>query len=567
MTVWVQGGTAAFVSAGQNATIDDGKVLQNGSSAGDADREFAFKFMLTGCPASGCNLMMGWTGHIASDADWGTGKGAASISGAPFHMRILGVDQVDGTSGGNQDRSVQLAALVQTLEVKKALVPTTDPGLFNLQIDGVTAGTGTNVGNGGTTGQIVVTAATHAVGETQGTNTTLSNYTTAISCVDALGNPVASGSGTSLSVTVTAGANVVCTITNTRNASLQIEKSTAGGTASFDYTVSGSGLAAFSRNTATQGNPTVTTPFTFNGSQFGDKYVTETALAGWTLTNVVCTANGATFAIGTGQGAGFSQGATAGFDPGDNTVKVTVAAGNTPSCTFTNTHNASLGIEKATTGGTATFSYTVSGSGLAAFSRNTATQGNPTVTTAFPFDGTQLGDKYVTETALAGWTLTNIVCTANGATTLIGTGQGGSFSQGATAGFDPGDNTVKVTVAAGNTPTCTFTNTQSASLGIEKATTGGTATFSYNGTGSGVPATFTRNTGTTNPTTDAAFAFDGTQLGDKFAEETPLPGWTLTNIVCTANGATFAIGTGQGGSFSQGATAGFDPGDNTVKVT
>ena len=38
--------------------------------------------------------------------------------------------------------------------------------------------------------------------------------------------------------------------------------------------------------------------------------------------------------------------------------------------------------------------------------------------------------------------------------------------------------------------------------------------------------------------------------------ETPEPGWTLTGITCTANGAVITIGTGSGGTFAQGATAG-----------
>src|SRR5207247_2087056 len=59
-----------------------------------------------------CRLLFGWSGHVAASADWGAGKGATSISGSPFHMRILGVDQVAGQTGGNQDRSVSLNAIV-----------------------------------------------------------------------------------------------------------------------------------------------------------------------------------------------------------------------------------------------------------------------------------------------------------------------------------------------------------------------------------------------------------------------------------------------------------------------
>ena len=66
---------------------------------------------------------------------------------------------------------------------------------------------------------------------------------------------------------------------------------------------------------------------------------------------------------------------------------------------------------------------------------------------------------------------------------------------------------------------------------------GGTATFDFSGTGAGLPATFTRDTAVANPTTNAPFAFTGPQFGTKDVQETPEPGWTLTNIVCTANGA------------------------------
>lgn len=53
-----------------------------------------------------------------------------------------------------------------TLTVNKILVPGADSGLFNLQIDSVTAGTGANVGNGGTTGVQIVSIGNHTVGET-----------------------------------------------------------------------------------------------------------------------------------------------------------------------------------------------------------------------------------------------------------------------------------------------------------------------------------------------------------------------------------------------------------------
>src|SRR5207247_2082660 len=48
------------------------------------------------------NPVMAWSGHIASQLDWGVGHSATSISGSPYHMRLI---ELDG-KGGNQDRSL-----------------------------------------------------------------------------------------------------------------------------------------------------------------------------------------------------------------------------------------------------------------------------------------------------------------------------------------------------------------------------------------------------------------------------------------------------------------------------
>ena len=133
----------------------------------------------------------------------------------------------------------------------------------------------------------------------------------------------------------------------------------------------------------------------------GDKYVKETLLAGWTLSNITCTLGGAEIVIGTGINGTFAAGATNGFDPGDTSVKVTMTAGDTPSCEFENTKNASLDIEKQTSGGTGTFSYTVSGSGLVDFTRNTAVD-QPDAEHSVPLHGSAAG-RQVREGDPAGW--------------------------------------------------------------------------------------------------------------------------------------------------------------------
>src|SRR5438034_1169074 len=106
MAAWVEGGTFAWGAM-------DANVVQSGLSSGNSQRQFGFSFTLSGCSGQGCKVLFAWSGHIAagvaaSDGGWGTGNGAAAISGAPFHMSIVDLDG----GGGSQDRSVQISALI-----------------------------------------------------------------------------------------------------------------------------------------------------------------------------------------------------------------------------------------------------------------------------------------------------------------------------------------------------------------------------------------------------------------------------------------------------------------------
>ncbi|MDX9855927.1 MAG: hypothetical protein RBS86_03900, partial [Candidatus Moranbacteria bacterium] len=135
------------------------------------------------------------------------------------------------------------------IEVVKDLVPGSDPGRFNLQINGVNEAT--NVGDGGTTGPVVVSAGTndvpgdtHTVGETAYAGTDLNDYTTSISCVDRGletfdGGPALTTSGAGpLNVDVDKDDDIVCTIKNTvQQATLTLIKNLPndnGGTATQD---------------------------------------------------------------------------------------------------------------------------------------------------------------------------------------------------------------------------------------------------------------------------------------------------------------------------------------------
>jgi hypothetical protein len=117
--------------------------------------------------------------------------------------------------------SITNSAIPPTITVNKVLVPNKAAGnndTFNLQIDGNTAGTGSAVGDGGTTGAVMTTYGNHSVGETAASGS-LTNYITTYS-------GACNGSPT---VSVTALAtNYTCIITNTKYGSAQVIKTING---------------------------------------------------------------------------------------------------------------------------------------------------------------------------------------------------------------------------------------------------------------------------------------------------------------------------------------------------
>ncbi len=110
-----------------------------------------------------------------------------------------------------------------SITVVKRLVPSGDPGRFDLEIDGEVAGGAFAVGDGDTTGTIAVTADRHTVGESGAPGTSLDDYEVEIVCRGdgGTGSVVAAANGPSVGVQVRRNDAVVCTITNTRGAQAQ----------------------------------------------------------------------------------------------------------------------------------------------------------------------------------------------------------------------------------------------------------------------------------------------------------------------------------------------------------
>ena len=107
-----------------------------------------------------------------------------------------------------------------SITIVKVLHPSNDPGRFHLEIDGVTAGGATAVGDGGTTGTIAVNPGAHTVGESAAQGTSLADYVVQIVCRSG-GKVVAEAASATVSVPVQRDEHVLCTITNTRKSELK----------------------------------------------------------------------------------------------------------------------------------------------------------------------------------------------------------------------------------------------------------------------------------------------------------------------------------------------------------
>jgi hypothetical protein len=100
LTIW--GGTIVSISR----SVHTGSV--NGNSTGD----YLVTFRSTGSA-----VLLAWGGHLAQSAFWdriagGPRDGAGEVSGAPWHMRTL---NLDNSGAKNQDRSIQPSAIVGEL--------------------------------------------------------------------------------------------------------------------------------------------------------------------------------------------------------------------------------------------------------------------------------------------------------------------------------------------------------------------------------------------------------------------------------------------------------------------
>jgi hypothetical protein len=294
---------------------------------------------------------------------------------------------------------------------------------------------------------------------------------------------------------------ITCTFENTLAGTLTIRKQTAPDDFDllFDFTSTEVDLTGSIRDYDIANEELV-----FSALPGTTYSTTETVPTGWQITGIACRGQIASTITYTGA----TTSPTDGFEPGDDTVNVELAAGENVICEFTNTQESSITIVKNVVGPGGTFNF--GSTALGPFSLTPAD--NATAQQAFP--GLLPNTYMVAETPVPmGYQLTDISCVgATNSTVLIG----------ADNVFTPGDTGVDIDLAPGEDVTCTFENTALGSITIGKATapTGSPEVFDFTGSVSGMLSD--------GQTATAMNLLPGTYT----STETVPAGWDLTEIVC-----------------------------------
>jgi hypothetical protein len=216
-----------------------GSYTFTGAWTGDSSTGIAITFT-----ADVANPVLAWGGHIASRIDWGRGGSAASIPGSPFHMRLIALDG----AGGNQDRSLSNDAVIfpASITITKDAQPD-GPKVFSFTASPAPLASFTLVDDGDPTAPVATTTfsgieafGTYTVTEAAETGWTLSG----LACDDPTGGSTTSRTTRTATIGLAEADDVSCTFTNTRNASISVDKTASpttvpepGGAVTFDVTI------------------------------------------------------------------------------------------------------------------------------------------------------------------------------------------------------------------------------------------------------------------------------------------------------------------------------------------
>ncbi len=300
-----------------------------------------------------------------------------------------------------------------------------------------------------------------------------------------------------------AGEVVTCTFENTQRGQIIVEKTVVSDDP-------GAGEVEFTFNTSYDADSLALTDGASDNSGHlipGVYSVSESALGGWDLTGVNC---------------------SDGSDP----ASIDVAAGETVACTFENTQRGQIIVEKVVVSdypgaGDVTFTFSTS---YDADSFSLTGGGSDNSGHLIP------GVYSVSESALEGWDLTGVSCSD---------------------GSGPGS----IDLAAGETVTCTFENTQRGKILIDKVTVPGDDPQLFDFTLSGgldsINQEFSLHNG--DPAYDSGFLRSGS--GYSVSQDLPA-GWEPTVPECTSStGTSTAVG-----DILPSASIDLAPGDTLICV-
>jgi uncharacterized repeat protein (TIGR01451 family) len=300
--------------------------------------------------------------------------------------------------------------------------------------------------------------------------------------------------GSTLSFSVRPGDDITCTFVNEKDAHVTVVKDAAPSTGQvFPFATSGLG-DGFAL--AGDGSPASQKTMTVRSGDFGDKSISETDVAGWSLAKADCTGTEAS-----------QDGATLSFavNPGDDIT-----------CTFVNAKDAHVTVVKDAAPSTdQQFSFSTSGLGDGFALRG---DGSAASTKTLMVSGDGFGQKSITEAALDGWSLNGARCTG-AAATLEGT-------------------TLTFAVEPGDDITCTFVNTKDARVTVVKDARPSSSRefgFSTDGLGGGFSLTGDGSAASTKTLT-----VSGDGFGQKSITEAAVDGWVLKNATCTGAAATLS---------------------------
>ena len=418
--------TAGHQLAGQVFTMYGGTITGVSSythdDAGGTSDSYAHVTLTYSVPstADGAKVMLLFGGHLAPGVGprgWGANVGAGSISGGPYHIRITAAD---GASVGNRDNQIMSGAILSPANIVIKKVTVGGDGTFDY------------TATGGISSAFSI-ATTGGMGQTTFSQIAAGSYTvtesappagwqfTSLVCQD-------EDSGSSVDLTLRkatidldAGETVTCTYTNTKRGKIVVEKQTQpdGDPQLFSFTPSyGTGFQ-LSDGQQNESGPLVA----------GSYSVSETVPSGWSLMSQTC-------------------------DDGSSPSAIDLSAGETVKCTFTNAKLGKIIVDKITAPANdpQSFSFSLTGG------PDSINQSFGLTHAATPHDSglVKPGSYVVAETVPAGWSLTGSVCSDGSAANAVALG-------------------------AGETVTCTFTNTKQSRIVVEKQTNpdGDSQVFSF----------------------------------------------------------------------------------------